>query len=87
MLLLVIVLAGLLAYSYFPMPARQAADPIEQQLSLLRTGGAQERSDAATKLASAVKKDAARVVPALTAALKDEDAQVRYSAVGRTARA
>src|SRR3954465_13202401 len=81
-LLLVIGLAGLLAYSYFPIPARQAADPIEQQLNSLRTGWAQERSDAATKLANAVQKDAAKVVFALTEALKDRDAQVRYSAVG-----
>ena len=81
-LLLLIVLAGLLAYSYFPILARPAADPIEQQLNSLRTGWAQERSDAATKLAKAVQKDAARVVPALTDALKDRDAQVRYSAVG-----
>jgi HEAT repeat protein len=80
--LLVIVLAGLLAYSYLPIPAPQAADSIEQQLNLLRTGGAQDRSDAATKLASTVNKDAARIVPLLTAALKDGDAQVRYSAVG-----
>ena len=79
---LLLVLAGLLTYSYIPIPRGNTADPISQQISGLRTGSAAERSAAATELARLASKDTSRVVPALTQALQDQDPGVRLSAVG-----
>ena len=79
---LLLVLAGLLTYSYIPIPRGNTADPISQQISALRTASAAERSAAATELARLASKDTSRVVPALTQALQDQDAGVRLSAVG-----
>ena len=78
---LLLVLAGLLAYSYIPLRRLFTADPVSQQLGLLRTGSAEERSTAATELARPAGKDTAGVVPALTQALQDKDPGVRLAAV------
>ena len=78
---LLLVLAGLLAYSYIPIPRGNTADPVSQQLAALRTGSAAARGAAATELSRLAGKDASRVVPALTQALQDQDAGVRLSAV------
>jgi len=78
---LLLVLAGLLAYSYVPIPRSRSADPINQQLGALRSWSAAQRRAAATELARLAGKDTTRVVPALAQALQDSDAGVRLSAV------
>ncbi len=79
--LMLVVLAGLLAYSYFPIPQNHTADPLGTQLGVLRTGSAAQRSAAATELARLAGKDATGVVPALMQALRDSDPGVRLAAV------
>ncbi len=79
--LMLVVLAGLLAYSYIPIPQSHTADPLSQQLGVLRTGSAAARSAAATELSRLAGKNTAGVVPALTQALQDSDPGVRLAAV------
>jgi HEAT repeat protein len=78
---LLLALAGLLAYSFIPIPRGTTADPVSQQIGALRIGSAAERSAAATELARLAGKDTSRVVPALTQALQDQDPGVRLAAV------
>jgi HEAT repeat protein len=79
--LLALLLAVLLAYTYIPVSRRNTADPLDQQLVALRSGSAAERSAAANQVARLGGKDASRVVPALSEALRDRDPDVRLAAV------
>jgi HEAT repeat protein len=75
-------LAALLAYAYIPIPGWSSADPVAQQLSALRGGSPLHRSEAVAELARMSDKGDTRIVSALIQAVEDQDAQVRYSAVG-----
>ncbi len=79
--LMLVVLAGLLAYCYIPMPQGHTADPLAQQLGVLRSGSAAQRSAAVTELSRLAGKNTAGVMPALTQALHDSDPGVRLAAV------
>ena len=61
--LLLLVLAGLLAYSYIPIPQGHTADLLSQQLGALRTGSAAQRSAAVTEVARLAGKDTAAWYP------------------------
>jgi len=78
---MLVVLVGLLAYSYIPMPQGHTADPLGQQLGVLRSGSAAQRSAAVTELSRLAGKNTAGVIPALTQALHDSDPGVRLAAV------
>jgi HEAT repeat protein len=81
-LLLLVVLLGLLAYLYVPLPRWQPSDPVGRQLSILRYGAAPDRNSAVVELARMADTDAPRIIKALIQAVADPDAQVRLAAVG-----
>jgi HEAT repeat protein len=81
-LLLLAGLAGLLAYVYVPFPKGHSGDDVGDQLRVLQRGSPGDRRSAAMELARMADKDPARIVPALIQAVGDQDAGVRYSAIG-----
>jgi HEAT repeat protein len=81
-LLLLLVLAGLIVYAYVPISISRSADDVGGQLRALRSWFPSYRKDAVVELARLADKDSARIVPALIQAASDQDAGVRYAAIG-----
>jgi HEAT repeat protein len=81
-LVLGLALAGLLAYAYIPRPGLGSADAVGHQLRVLQSGSPLDRSQAVAELARMADKGDTRIVPALLQAVEDQDARVRYAAVG-----
>src|SRR5262245_6628640 len=79
--LLVLVLGGLLAFAFIPIPAGKTADPVGHQLGLLQSGSASQRSAAATELSRMVARAPQAIIPALNQAFDDKEAQVRLAVV------